>query len=174
MARRMNLSSTEKIERAASLCKADLLSNMVYEFPELQGIMGRYYARHSGEDEEVAEAILEHYLPRFAGDRLAATPTGIVLALAERIDNLVACFAIGIKPTGSQDPYALRRQALGIVNILLDLDLRMDLRELIGAAYQGLLNVKTEGSQEQITLKLWILSCNACVELCWIKASPMM
>lgn len=145
------LSSTEKIERAAILCKADLLSNMVYEFPELQGIMGRYYARHSGENEEVAEAILEHYLPRFAGDQLAATPTGIVLALAERIDNLVACFSIGIKSTGSQDPYALRRQALGVVNILLDLNLRMDLRELIAAAYQGLMNVKIESSQAQIT-----------------------
>lgn len=149
-----NLSSTDKIERAAILCKADLLSNMVYEFPELQGIMGRYYARYSGEDEEVAEAILEHYLPRFAGDRLAATPTGIVLALAERIDNLVACFAIGIKPSGSQDPYALRRQALGIVNIMLDLNLSMDLRELIGAAYKGLLNVKTEAGQEQITAEV--------------------
>lgn len=149
--RHMQLSSTEKIERAALLCKADLRSNMVYEFPELQGIMGRYYARHNGEDEEVAEAILEHYLPRFAGDRLASTPTGIVLALAERIDNLAACFAIGIKPSGSQDPYALRRQALGIVNILLDLQLSIDLKELLAAAYQGLLNVKTEGSQEQIS-----------------------
>jgi len=150
----MKLGSPEKIERATSLCKADLLSNMVYEFPELQGIMGRYYARHAGEDEEVAEAILEHYLPRFAGDRLANTPTGIVLALAERIDNLTACFAIGIRPTGSQDPYALRRQALGIVNILLDLGLSIDLRKLIGTAYQGLMNVKTEGSQEQITADL--------------------
>ncbi len=149
-----DLSSKENIERAALLCKADLLSNMVYEFPELQGIMGRYYALHSGENEEVAEAILEHYLPRFAGDRLAASPTGIALALAERIDNLVACFAIGIKPTGSQDPYALRRQALGIVNIILDLGLSMDLRRPIAQAYQGLVNVKTDGSQEQISDEL--------------------
>lgn len=146
-----NLSTTATVERAAYLCKADLLSNMVYEFPELQGIMGRYYARHSGEDEEVAEAVLEHYLPRYAGDRLASTPTGIVLALAERIDNLTACFAIGIRPSGSQDPYALRRQALGIVSILLDLQLSVDLREFIGTAYQGLVNVKTEGNKDQIT-----------------------
>lgn len=148
------LSTPEKLERAATLCKADLLSNMVYEFPELQGIMGRYYALKSQEDEEVANALLEHYMPRFAGDRLPASPTGLVLALAEKTDNLVACFAIGIRPSGSQDPYALRRQALGIVNIMLDLDLTIDFSSIIGAAYQGLINVKTEMGLEQITDEL--------------------
>ena len=148
------LSTPEKLERAATLCKADLLSNMVYEFPELQGIMGRYYALKSQEDEEVANALLEHYMPRFAGDHLPASPTGLVLALAEKTDNLVACFAIGIRPSGSQDPYALRRQALGIVNIMLDLDLTIDFSSIIGAAYQGLINVKTEMGLEQITDEL--------------------
>jgi len=148
------LSTPEKLERAATLCKADLLSNMVYEFPELQGIMGRYYALKSQEDEEVANALLEHYMPRFAGDRLPASPTGLVLALAEKTDNLVACFAIGIRPSGSQDPYALRRQALGIVNIMLDLDLTIDFSSIIGAAYQGLINVKTEMGLGQITDEL--------------------
>lgn len=150
----LNLSSADLIKRATLLCKADLLSNMVYEFPELQGIMGRYYALHSGEDTAVAEAILEHYLPRFAGDKLPATPLGIVLALAERIDNLTACFAIGIRPSGSQDPYALRRQALGIVNIILDLDLKIDLKKLIDQAFEGLKGVATVGSQEEISYEL--------------------
>ncbi|HNX92490.1 MAG TPA: glycine--tRNA ligase subunit beta, partial [Syntrophomonas sp.] len=148
------LSSPEKLERTALLCKADLLSNMVYEFPELQGIMGRYYALKSKEDEEVAEAILEHYMPRFAGDKLPASPTGTVLALTEKIDNLTACFAIGIRPTGSQDPYALRRQALGVVNILTDMNIKTDLSRVIAAAYNGLANVKTEGDVQQITDEL--------------------
>lgn len=138
------LSSPEKLQRAALLAKADLLSAMVYEFPELQGIMGRYYALKSGEDAEVAQAILEHYLPRFAGDSLPVTPTGVVLSLAEKIHNLVGCFAIGIKPTGSQDPYALRRQALGLVNIILDHDLHIDLRASLLAAYASFTGVKLE------------------------------
>ena len=105
--------------------------------------MGRYYAIKGGEAPEVADAILEHYLPRFAGDRLPASETGIVLSLAEKIYNLIAFFAIGIKPSGSQDPYALRRQALGIVNIIIDLGLKIDLRKLISQAYQGLLDINT-------------------------------
>ncbi|CFY00471.1 Glycine-tRNA ligase, beta subunit [Syntrophomonas zehnderi OL-4] len=150
----LNLGSVDLIDRAARLCKADLLSNMVYEFPELQGIMGRYYALHSGEKSEVAEAILEHYLPRFAGDRLPTTAIGIVLALAERIDNLTACFAIGIRPSGSQDPYALRRQALGVVNIILDLNLKIDLKKLIDQAFKGLTDIETEGSRDEISNEL--------------------
>jgi glycyl-tRNA synthetase beta chain len=143
------LSDPEKLERAALLCKADLLSNMVYEFPELQGIMGRYYALKSKENEEVSEAILEHYMPRFAGDNLPARPTGTVLALTEKIDNLTACFAIGIRPSGSQDPYALRRQALGVVNILTDMNIKIDLNSIITAAYNGLTNVRTETDVQQ-------------------------
>jgi len=148
------LSNSTKLERAAYLCKADLLSNMVYEFPELQGIMGRYYARVGGEDPEVAEAILEHYQPRFAGDILPASETGIVLSLAEKLCNLTAFYAIGIKPSGSQDPYALRRQALGIVNVILDLGLNIDLRKIIGHAYQSLLLIRTDRNQEETVTEL--------------------
>ncbi|WCK53458.1 glycine--tRNA ligase subunit beta [Aneurinibacillus sp. Ricciae_BoGa-3] len=110
----------QKIDRAASIAKFDLVSHMVYEFPELQGIMGERYARLLGEDQTVAQAIFEHYLPRFAGDKLPETETGAVLSIADKIDTIAGCFAIGIIPTGSADPYALRRQATGIVQILLD------------------------------------------------------
>lgn len=107
--------------RAAELCKADLMSNLVGEFPELQGVMGMYFARAAGESEAVAQAIREHYLPRFAGDDLPATPAGAVLALADRIDSIVACFRAGAIPTGSKDPLALRRQAIGVLKLLADL-----------------------------------------------------
>jgi len=127
----LGLSNKADLDRAALLCKADLLSSMVYEFPELQGIMGRYYARQSEENSEVAEAILEHYLPKFAGDRLPVSATGTVLALTEKLFNLTAFFAIGIKPSGSQDPYALRRQALGVVYMIIDLGIETRLRVLI-------------------------------------------
>lgn len=132
------LSDEEKLRAAVNLCKADLVSNMVYEFPELQGIMGRYYALKGGEDEEVANAIFEHYLPRFAGDALPQTNTGIVLSLAEKLDNIVGSFAIGIKPTGSHDPYALRRQAIGLVNIILGAKLELNLPDILHYAYHAL------------------------------------
>jgi glycyl-tRNA synthetase beta chain len=106
--------------RAAYLAKADLVTNMVFEFTELQGIMGREYAERSGEEEPVATAIFEHYLPRFAGDQLPVTLPGKILSISDKIDNIAGCFAIGIQPSGSQDPYALRRQALGISHILLE------------------------------------------------------
>jgi glycyl-tRNA synthetase beta chain len=142
--RENGLSDEETINRAAYLCKADLLTSMVFEFTELQGIMGRYYAKNSGEKPEVSEAIFEHYLPRFAGDILPSSPAGIALSLAEKIDNLVGCFCIGIKPTGSQDPYALRRQALGIVNIILDKGLKVNLEDVVSQAYLGFLNIKPD------------------------------
>jgi len=148
------LSNRLKLERAAYLCKADLLSNMVYEFPELQGIMGRYYARQGGEDSEVAEAIMEHYQPRFAGDNLPASETGIVLSLAEKLCNLAAFYAIGIKPSGSQDPYALRRQALGIVNVIIELGLNIDLRRVIGQAYVSLQELRTNRTQAETVAEL--------------------
>ena len=106
--------------RAALLCKADLASEMVGEFAKLQGEMGRVYATSQGESADVSEAIFEHYLPRFAGDHLPATLAGTLVALADRFDSIVGCYGIGLKPTGSKDPYALRRQALGIINILKD------------------------------------------------------
>lgn len=117
--------------RAAKLCKADLVTGMVFEFTELQGVMGREYAKVSGENENVAEAIFEHYLPRFAGDILPKTKEGIVLSIADKLDSIGGFFAIGIQPTGSQDPYALRRQALGIINILMDNNLDISLKELV-------------------------------------------
>lgn len=117
--------------RAAKLCKADLVTGMVFEFTELQGVMGREYAKVSDENENLAEAIFEHYLPRFAGDILPATKSGIVLSIADKLDSIAGFFAIGIQPTGSQDPYALRRQALGIINILMDNNLDISLRELV-------------------------------------------
>ena len=121
-------------ERAAQLCKCDLLTSMVYEFPELQGIMGRYYAIESGEPEEVATAIEEHYRPRYAGDGLPATRTGQALALADRIDSLVGIFAIGQAPSGDKDPFALRRAALGVVRICIEGGLDIDLVELLDHA----------------------------------------
>ena len=142
------LSTASDLERAAYLCKADLISSMVYEFTELQGVMGRYYARKSGENNEVCEAIFEHYLPRFAGDVLPATQTGIALSLAEKMDNLTGCFAINIKPTGSQDPYALRRQALGVVNIILENGLDLELQDIIKQSYQAFLTIKPDNNEE--------------------------
>ncbi|MFZ5591636.1 MAG: glycine--tRNA ligase subunit beta [Bacillota bacterium] len=141
--------------RAAHLCKADLVTNMVYEFPELQGIMGREYALRQGESPEVAQAIYEHYLPRFAGDELPRTIPGQLLSLAEKIDNLVGCFAIGIIPTGSQDPYALRRQALGICHIVLSGKLSFSLSRLIEEAYRaygGRVGLKADCRQVQVEL----------------------
>ncbi len=143
-----NLSDAATLKRAALLCKADLVSSMVYEFPELQGIMGRYYAIKSGEKPEVSQAVFEHYLPRSAGDTLPATESGKVLSLAEKIDNLVGCFAIGIKPSGSQDPYALRRQAMGIVHIILDSGLGLDLAKLAGKAYDNFAAIETDSDRK--------------------------
>ena len=131
----------EDASRAAKLSKADLVTGMVFEFTELQGIMGREYAKVSGEKEVVSEAIFEHYLPRFAGDILPKTNCGAVLSIADKLDSIAGFFAIGIQPTGSQDPYALRRQALGILNIMMDRKIDVDLKVLVEAAlnnYSGL------------------------------------
>lgn len=118
------------LDRAAILAKADLLTDMVGEFPELQGVMGEEYARAQGEPREVASAIREHYQPRTVDDVLPTTPVGVVLSLADKFDNLAACFASGLKPTGSQDPYALRRQAIAVVKIVLERKLSFSLREI--------------------------------------------
>ncbi len=125
----------DDLNQAAYLCKADLVTDMVYEFPELQGIMGKEYALHSKLKTTVAEAIFEHYLPRFAGDALPATPVGRIIGIADKIDTIVGCFAIGIQPTGSQDPYALRRQALGICHTALEAKLNFSLADLINKVY---------------------------------------
>ncbi|MBX3464239.1 MAG: glycine--tRNA ligase subunit beta [Planctomycetes bacterium] len=121
-------------DHAASLAKADLLTEMVGEFPELQGTMGRYYALHDGEPVEIAEAIEDHYKPRFQGDELPRSATGTVVALADKLETLVGLFGIGQVPTGDKDPYALRRHALGVVRLLLERELPLRLDQLLGFA----------------------------------------
>ncbi|RTR05633.1 glycine--tRNA ligase subunit beta [Halomonas nitroreducens] len=120
--------------RAAELAKCDLVTEMVLEFPELQGIMGRYYATHDGEHAEIAQALEEQYLPRFASDAIPQTRTGQALALADRLDTLTGIFGIGQRPTGTKDPFALRRAAIGVLNILIQGELDLDLRELLELA----------------------------------------
>jgi glycyl-tRNA synthetase beta chain len=124
----------EEAQRAAQLSKCDLVTAMVGEFPELQGIMGAYYAQADGESHEVAAAIREHYLPRVAGDELPATRAGIAVAIADKLDTLAGIFAIGGKPTGTKDPFGLRRAALGLQRILIEKGLDLDLRSAIGKA----------------------------------------
>ena len=124
-------------QRAAELCKCDLLTAMVGEFPELQGIMGTYYALADGEPEEIATAIREHYLPRAAGDELPSTAAGVAVAIADKLDTLTAIFAIGEKPTGNRDPFGLRRAALGIVRILIERSLELDLPHFIAVALEA-------------------------------------
>jgi glycyl-tRNA synthetase beta chain len=124
--------------RAAWLCKCDLMSDMVGEFANLQGIMGRYYAQHAGEDPQVAQAMEEVYLPRHAGDRLPQTDCGKILAIVDRVDTLVGIFAIGQRPTGAKDPYGLRRAALGVLRILIETPLDLDLEQLLQQAAEGL------------------------------------
>jgi glycyl-tRNA synthetase beta chain len=124
-------------ERAAELCKCDLLTAMVGEFPELQGIMGTYYARADGEPEEIAVAIRQHYLPRAAGDALPASPAGLAVGVADKLDTLTGIFAINEKPSGNKDPFGLRRAAIGLLRILIEKRLELDLQQLIGAALRS-------------------------------------
>ena len=123
-----------RAERAAGLCKADLVTSMVRELPELQGVMGREYALRSGEEAETARAIYEHYLPRHAGDELPGSIEGALLSLVDRADTLSGSFAVGLQPTGSEDPYALRRQAQGIISILLEHEFEITPAELLETA----------------------------------------
>lgn len=136
IAEKMGVTSAD-LPRAARLCKADLTTSVVFEFTELQGIMGRYYAKHSKETDAVAQAIFEHYLPRFAGDDLPKSNEGIILSMADKLDSLAGFFAVDIRPTGSQDPYALRRQALGILHIIIGNRLDIKISELIVLALDG-------------------------------------
>ncbi len=133
-------------ERAALLCKVDLLTDMVGEFPELQGIMGRYYALHEGALPVIADAIEQHYRPRFAGDLLPQGPIACAAALADKLDSLVGFFGIGLLPTGDKDPFGLRRAALGVLRILMETPLALDLSDLIDAAKEAL-------SQQNIRLE---------------------
>lgn len=138
------------VARAAEVCKFDLVTQMVYEFPELQGIMGEDYARHAGEREAVARAVNEHYAPRHAGDRPPASAVGAVVGIADKIDTIVGCFSIGIVPTGSQDPYALRRQAAGIVSTLLAHGFGLRLDELFRLALDAHRERGLKRSEEEI------------------------
>jgi glycyl-tRNA synthetase beta chain len=129
------------IERAAQLAKADLRTLMVGEFPELQGVMGEYYARHDGEPAQVSIAIREHYLPRVAGDVLPDTTAGICVALADRLETLVGLFGVGERPTGEKDPFALRRHALGILRILIEKQLPLPLDRLLDITTRAFVTV---------------------------------
>lgn len=131
-------------ERAAVLSKCDLVSNMVGEFADLQGLMGSYYAINDGEPEQVATAINEQYMPKFAGNTLPSSATGSILALADKLDSIVGLFAIGQPPTGSKDPFALRRSAIGVLRILVENEIDLDLVDAINASIQGFDGVKVE------------------------------
>ena len=128
----------EQAVRAAQLAKVDLLTQMVGEFPELQGIMGEYYALHDGEDPIVAQAIREHYQPRYAGDELPSTPVSIAVALADKLETLSGLFGIGQMPTGDKDPFALRRHALGVLRMILEKGLAVSLTDLVTIGYEAL------------------------------------
>jgi len=143
-------------ERAAMLCKCDLLTGMVGEFPDLQGVMGRYYAGSDGEQPSVADAIGEHYRPRHAGDDLPATPDGRILALADKIDSLAGIFAIGKKPSGNRDPFALRRAALAVIRIIIECDLDVDLKVLIAEAVAAQPPGKTDAEEIRAELYTFI------------------
>jgi glycyl-tRNA synthetase beta chain len=128
----------EDARRAAQLAKADLVSGMVGEFPELQGTMGRYYAQHDGEPPEVADAIAQHYWPRFAGDALPEGPVAQAVALADKLEALAGLFGIGQVPTGDKDPFGLRRAAIGVIRILVEKRIDVPLRRLIDLAFEAL------------------------------------
>lgn len=148
LAGQVNESVSEKVYRAATLCKADLVTGMVGEFPEVQGIMGRDYARHDGEDADVADAISEHYLPTQAGGELPSSDIGAMVSLADKMDTICGCFGVGLIPTGSADPYALRRSALGIINIILDKGYRISLNGFVQASLNLLDGKITRNRQE--------------------------
>jgi len=135
---RLMPSAKDKLLRAAWLSKTDLMTGIVKEFPELQGIMGKYYAIHDGEDHEIATAMEEQYLPTHSGGELPRTEIGSLLSVADKIDNIVSFFSIGLIPTGSEDPFALRRQSLGVIAILLDRGYNLPIKDLIYRALQNL------------------------------------
>jgi glycyl-tRNA synthetase beta chain len=149
LAGRIDPSAGETVKRASLLCKGDLITGMVGEFPGLQGVMGRIYARLSGEKEEVSLAIYEHYLPTAAGGALPISHPGAILSMADKLDTIAGCFGVGLIPTGTADPYALRRQTLGIINIILDKRYSLPLGELIERSL-SLLTSKLERAPMQI------------------------
>jgi glycyl-tRNA synthetase beta chain len=149
MTERIDPKLQEAVERTSLLCKADLVTGMVGEFPKLQGIVGKEYARLSKERPEVAEAIYEHYLPGFAGDRLPSSPIGDIVSIADKMDTIVGCFGVGLVPTGTADPFGLRRQSLGIIRIILEKRYRFSLVQLIEKS-GSLLKEKMERSFSEV------------------------
>lgn len=148
--------NVEIAKRSAYLAKADLVSNMVYEFPELQGIMGEYYSVAQGEAPAVGQAIRESYMPRFAGDELPQSKAGMIVSIADKIDSVVGFFSMDLEPTGSQDPYALRRQAMGITQILLHGDLELKLGDLIDFAYEQIASrYETKRTREETKARVY-------------------
>jgi glycyl-tRNA synthetase beta chain len=150
----LGFTDMKKVERAVMMMKADLLTHMVGEFPELQGVMGRIYAAHQGEAEDVARAIEEHYLPSSGNGSLPETALGAVVSIADKIDSLTAFFSVGITPTGNLDPYALRRQSLGIIKIALDKKVHIPLEELIETAYASGNDINKRLSLEETKISL--------------------
>lgn len=146
---RIDPSLREAVSRAAFLCKADLVTGMVGEFPKLQGVMGREYARLAGEPPEIADAIRDHYLPAFAGDRLPQSPVGDFVGMADKLDTIVGCFGVGLLPTGTADPFGLRRQALGIIRIILEKRYPLSLVRMIEESAR-LLREKMERPPEEV------------------------
>ncbi len=152
LAEKISPSLKDTVSRAALLSKADLITGVVREFPELQGIMGKYYAAHDDEDREVSSALEEQYLPKNYGDRVPKTDTGAIVSLADRIDNISSFFSIGLIPTGSEDPFALRRQAMGVISIILEKGYSLTLNEIFGHALSHLQAVTpAEKTFENIT-----------------------
>jgi glycyl-tRNA synthetase beta chain len=149
LARQIDPSLNETVKRASLLCKGDLITGMVGEFPGLQGVMGQIYARLSGEKDDVCLAIYEHYLPTAAGGTLPSSSPGAILSMADKLDTIVGCFSVGLVPTGTADPYALRRQTLGIIHIILDKGYSLSLGELVDKSL-SLLTGKAERRPQEI------------------------
>ncbi|AFM26626.1 glycine--tRNA ligase subunit beta [Desulfomonile tiedjei] len=148
LAKKLAPDKVDVVKHASLLCKCDLETGIVYEFPELQGIIGSYYAKMDGEPEEVSTAVREHYLPAFAGDSLPKGIVGSLVSIADRMDTIAGCFSVGLIPTGAADPYGLRRNALGIIQILMNLDRPVDLPWLIREAVKLIGDKRTRGLSE--------------------------
>ncbi|NGX38749.1 MAG: Glycine--tRNA ligase alpha subunit [Chlamydiae bacterium] len=174
---KLTIADDQKLARASLLCKADLASEMVGEFPELQGTIGKYYALAQKEDKEVATAIEEHWMPRMEGGPLPQTPTGILLSLADKLDNLISYFSVGLKPTSSSDPYALRRQTIGLLKILIENKLPLDLSELLSEEVLTYVTSRAKGvflelgfAKDEIEASLAGLCKNPFDQYCKVKA----
>ena len=155
LASKLNPSLEQKAARAALLSKTDLITGVVREFPELQGIMGRYYAVNDSEEKEVADALMEQYLPAFHGDRLPETETGAILSLADKTDNIVSFFSIGLIPTGSEDPFALRRQTLAVIAIMSIKGFNLSISEIVNEAFKNLKHVKKSAETKEAVLQFF-------------------